>query len=327
MMRNLLLLTCLLALAACSRPSSPVVETPRATPSAAPVKALPAFSGKLIREFEHDGFYDQYLAFSPDGRYLLSWLPEKVTVFEVASGKPTGKLPEGHFPLGFSTDGKTLTTGGDGVLESWKLPSLEPLGKTKTVKQTGADGFRLVEWKSGKKSLLAAGGRVMAWPSVAKDYPVSPYSVYYSSGSNLLAFSNGQAATVLDPAHEEQAWDTPALGRSVTSLAVSHDGKLLVSGSMDGYVSVVDIPSRQLLAADGVPGEIRCLTLASDNRTIAVGCGDGMSAVAILDAASLRPVGVVKPGLSNTWALAISPDGKTLATGSDDGKIRLWQLY
>ncbi|MCA9797232.1 MAG: hypothetical protein KC910_35725 [Candidatus Eremiobacteraeota bacterium] len=323
-MRNLLLVL-LLALAACSRPAPPVAKTP--TPSATPSVALPAFSGELIREFEHDGFYDQYLAFSPDGKYLLSWLPEKLTVFEVATGKPVGSLPEGHAPLAFSTDSKTLTTGGDGVLESWKLPGLEPLGKAKTVKQASDGSFRLAEWKSGKKSLLGSGGRVMAWPSTVKDYPVSPYSVCYSSGSDLLAFSNGQAATLLNPAHEDQAWDTPALGRSVTSLAISQDGKLLVSGSMDGFVGVVDIPSRKLLASDGVPGEIRCLALAPDNRTIAVGCGDGMTAVAILDADDLSPVGVVKPGLSNTWAVAISPDSKTLATGSDDGKIRLWQLY
>ncbi|MBI3926359.1 MAG: WD40 repeat domain-containing protein [Armatimonadetes bacterium] len=170
-------------------------------------------------------------------------------------------------------------------------------------------------------------GRLAVWPPSVGDFPVSPYNVAFTPDGKVVAYSVGDSIAVDHPAGKGTRWESPPLGRSVTSVVVSGDGKLAVGGCMNGAVTFVDLENRKIAGAQAVPGEVRCLALGSDGRTLAVGCGDGMTEVAVVDALAAELLGTVKPGYGNTWAVAISPDTQILATGSDDRKIRLWKIY
>ncbi|KAJ6619151.1 hypothetical protein B0H10DRAFT_2189143 [Mycena sp. CBHHK59/15] len=62
--------------------------------------------------------------------------------------------------------------------------------------------------------------------------------------------------------------------KSVTSLAVSRDGMLLVSGSRDGTASVWDMKSHNMLTAFAHEGSVTCVTLSPTGTVVVTGCKD-----------------------------------------------------
>jgi WD40 repeat protein len=336
-----LLLTCFLAclvLAGCkSNPSPPAAtETPAGKSSPTTALASPSpnttveplnFKSELLQEIKHGGFYDQYLMFSPDGRYLASWLPEKLAVFEVATGKSAGEIPEGRLPLAFSEDGTVFYTVGTKGLESWNCPGMKLKETIEKPEGESADGaWTFIEWANGLKSLAGNRGRLANFPIQSMDYPVSAYNAAHTPEGALVAYSLGSKIAVTAPS-DEKPWESETLGRSITSVVLSDDGSTAVAGGMSGSLSVIDVKARKTLSSERVPGEIRCLALAGDGRTLAFGCGDGMQGAGLIDIQTMTPLALLAPENSNVWAVALTKDSKTLAVGSDDGIIRLFKLY
>lgn len=293
--------------------------TPRETPQSLHLKS------ELLREIKHGGFYDQYLMFSPDGTYLASWLPEKLAVYEVSTGKPVGEVPQGRLPLAFSSDGTTFYTVGEKGLESWSCPGLKAKKATKEPGADSGDGaWKKIEWANGVKSLAGNGGRIYNFPVESTEYPVSPYSLAHTPDGEVVAYSMGAEIAVTTPKREKKPWTSPSVGRSITSVVLTEDGKIAVTGGMSGAFAIINLEKRKVVFNDRIPGEIRCIALAG--RTLAVGCGDGMPGVAVIDAQTQTPLAVLEPESANVWGLAMTKDGKTLAAGGDDGVIRLFSL-
>ncbi len=306
------------------RPAPSASATPRASPTA---EARASLKAELLREFEHGGFYDQYLMFSPDGRYLASWLPEGLTVFEVATGKALGKMAKEHRPLAFSTDGSAFYTVTDKKLWRWKCPELKNPEAVKDPKEQSADGaWRMVKTSSGNGMLVGQRGRLFNWPAYASDYPVSPYNQAHVPDGTVVAYSAGPKLGVIRPGAKEEEWTSEVVGRSLTSVAVSDDGSMAVAGGMSGALALFDLTKPEVKASAGIPGEIRCLALDGDGRTLAIGCGDGMTGAALLDLTSEDGLTRLETEHSNVWSVALTGDGKLLAVGADDGKIRVFQI-
>jgi WD40 repeat protein len=112
---------------------------------------------------------------------------------------------------------------------------------------------------------------------------------------------------------------------SVTSLALSPDGRRLVSGSRDGTARVWD-PSRQTLEAVLSPGWWRkamwTVAVSPDGTLVADGSDDFL--VRIWDV-SRRALHVVLEGHTQSIrVLGWSPDGRLFASGGRDTSVRLW---
>ncbi|WP_416985619.1 hypothetical protein [Streptomyces sp. T028] len=133
-----------------------------------------------------------------------------------------------------------------------------------------------------------------------------------------------------------EAWDTASRRRrdAVTDsalasyhLAVRPDGGLLA-----GDNRVLRLPAGPVLAQDLVQGEeINALAFSPDGRVLAA--GDKTGRVALWDgtlrhrAAVLRnvfPAPLADNAPEAVGALALSPDGHTLAVGGDAGTLQLW---
>jgi WD40 repeat protein len=109
----------------------------------------------------------------------------------------------------------------------------------------------------------------------------------------------------------------------VTALAFAQVTGLLASTDRAGHVRTWEPISCNPHSAPAVPGGF-CLTFSSDGRWLAVGqCQRRGYAIQLLDMGS-EAVGSVLQGQDQViYCMAFSPDGQTLACGTEDG-VNLW---
>jgi WD40 repeat protein/serine/threonine protein kinase len=118
----------------------------------------------------------------------------------------------------------------------------------------------------------------------------------------------------------------------VSSVAVSPDGRHIVSGSGDGAVKVWDAATgrntrtlrRNTLAVN--TGVVFSVAMSPDGRHIASGNWDTMGeAMTVWDAATGRKTWTLRGGsLTGVLSVAFSPDGKSVVSGDLVGAVKLW---
>jgi hypothetical protein len=123
----------------------------------------------------------------------------------------------------------------------------------------------------------------------------------------------------------------------VTRLAVSPDGRRVAAGSMDHAARVFDAESGKLLfAAEKQLSPVRTVAFSRDGTRLASGCEDGN--VRVYDAAGkflylcqrdtgdlrIEPGGGYPGHKKGVRAVAFSPDGQWVVTGSEDNTARVW---
>jgi WD40 repeat protein len=121
----------------CCRPSADgrvVVVSGSLPPRGERSRLLDTAKGQTLQELAVGATSAGAFAFAPDGRTLAVTSGRDVTLWEVASGRPRGRLtvvaPRWAFSLAFSPDGRFLAMGGDGQapLRLWNLTAESPTG-------------------------------------------------------------------------------------------------------------------------------------------------------------------------------------------------------
>ena len=285
-----------------------------------------------IRTFE--GHRDDVvsLAFSSDGLLLATASSDETArLWDVETGQLLQTLAGHTAPVSsvaFSPDGQFVATGSyDGTLRLWDVETgqltltmehaaindvaFSPDGQLLASKSQ-TETLRL--WRPSTGKLL----RTLGEEGVGGDA-----SVVFSPDGRFVA--SGYLGDVV-------LWDV-ATGRSIrtfggqlmiyNSLAFSPDGTLLASASMHGML-VWDVPTGEQRAS--FPGAVaqgsHALAFAADGKTMALA---GLEFVMWqLDDANS---GIGFPSRANqVRAAAFSPDGGSIATGNDDGALRLWSV-
>ena len=70
-------------------------------------------------------------------------------------------------------------------------------------------------------------------------------------------------------------------------------------------------------------GPVSALALSPSGRQVAVACSDHNDAY-LFHVLTGRPEAVLRGHAAAITSLAYSPDGQSLATGAQDGTVRLW---
>ncbi|HSI11850.1 MAG TPA: c-type cytochrome domain-containing protein [Chthoniobacter sp.] len=116
--------------------------------------------------------------------------------------------------------------------------------------------------------------------------------------------------------------------KAIQALAFSPTAKVLAVGSY-GSVQLLDATTRQpVRMLEGIAGKVNALRFSADGTMLFAAAGDaGIGGIAYqwktADGSLVRQYEGHKDAL---YALALSPDGQTLATGSYDQKIKLWKV-
>lgn len=206
----------------------------------------------------------------------------------------------------------------------------------------GAGQSRVECWKVSRAGLFFP-----AW-SLLDGKPINPDELYYFNQAkwwtNAVAISrDGKVVVTAENRSASASGDRPTivqrqggtgkavadLGTSATGfdmhLAVAADGKGVFA--WDGkLLERWDFKSGQCKANLATPGRGTFTSLAvhSSGRVVVTASTDGQART--WDAHDLRLVHAVKCQVGKLHAVALSPDGKTVAVGGDKGQVALWHL-
>ncbi len=268
------------------------------------------------------------VAFSPDGRTLAAGgFSGKIRLWNVADpGHPRALSPPlpapdrvaGNLFVAFSSNGHTLASGGysDGTLQLWNVAGPAPpapLGKPLTAGTNSEPMFSVAFSRNGH--LLASGSQ--------------------DEGVNLWDITH--------PAHPKELGEPFTSGRdTVSSVAFSHDSHTLAAGSYDGSVQLWNVahpasPQKIGQPLTGTSSPVDSVAFNTDGSALATGSDNGTIGLwDVAHPASPREIGQpLTAATSYINSVAFSPDSRTLANGtlagtladgSSDNAIRLWNL-
>ena len=157
-------------------------------------------------------------------------------------------------------------------------------------------------------------------------------SLGFSPANNLLVTAGGQSLQYRPG--DVKIWDATSgnlvasfegHSSNVWSVAISADGKTLITSGYDGKVIVFDVESKKATATlASHKGWCRSVAITPDGKHFASAGEDGT--VRLWDVSTGRQKRQFEGHESLVLFVDFSPDGHSVASASGDGTIRVWDV-
>ena len=320
-------------------------------------------TGRLIVTFGGHAGYINSVVFSPDGTTLASssW-DNTVWLRDTATWQPRIILRDYIYAissLAFSSDGRTLATGGgwqDGKVRLWDVET----GRRKAIFGGHADGIRAIVFHPDSSTIATVGdddideGRIRLWntdtgqlKTTITGHTSSILSVAFSPDGTTLATAGGWPGNSGSSRKQDVAirlWDADTghlkatlMGAThgVRAIAFSPDGTILAAGIRDSNIQLWDVVERKLIATlRSSTHPVNSVAFSPDGKTLASGSGHGdwktEGTVELWDVGTRELIATLTGGGSPANSVAFSPDGRIVASGHGDWKtedtVQLWDV-
>jgi WD40 repeat protein len=288
------------------------------------------------------------VAFSPDGRFLAAGSADNsVHVWDLRDPRaPAAMEPlrgSGDYvqAVAFSADGRTLAAGAaDGTVRLWDTS--RPLRPQPLPVLTGPDGKVFTVAFSPDGRTLAAGSadkHVYLWNIASREAPTPIGEPLGGSTSwiNAVAFSpDGRSVAAGGSDATVRLWDLATRSTSlelphpapVTAMIYTDDGSTLATGASDGVARLWTVPGPVIT---GSSDTIFNALFGPGGKTLITGSGVADGRFRTWDITDVQRPRQLGPARSNpvaanrsVGAVAVSPDGGTVAAGGLDGEVQLW---
>jgi WD40 repeat protein len=265
-------------------------------------------TGRELRRLPERSLATYAVAFSPDGRHVLSGHIGEVRLWDVQTGAMV-KVFEVHpstywgaaWALAYAPDGRWFAAG---VCDDPTVTLWDP--------ESGKEIRRLHGCRDSIRALAVS-----------------------ADGRQILAGSFDGTARLWETATGKEIRCLDGRQTQINAVALAPDGKQALTGSKDGSVKVWDVPSGQLLRTLKEPnGEVMSVAYTPDGRFLLSAGNDGRPV--LNDAARPADLWVwdAETGEARRFSghqgliyqIAVTPDSRHAITASRDGTLRLWRL-
>lgn len=257
------------------------------------------------------------VAFSPDGRYILSgsW-DGTLRLWAVPGGQGLGLALPGHqgavLSVAFSPDGSRVVSGSDDrTLRLWDARTGAPIGEPM---RGHTESVATVAFSPDNRYIVSAGGGVTGAVEEALGKTADQRQL------RLWDARTGQPVAT-------RLRDQPA---AAMSIAFSPDGTRIATGGVDHALRLWDVRSGQPVgqALKGHTNWVTSLAFSPDGHRI-VSAGGGVmrpeKSLRLWDIQTGAAIGAPLQGHERgVWSVAFSPDGSRIVSGSEDETLRLW---
>ncbi len=286
------------------------------------------------------------VAFSPDGKLLAAGAKDAVQLIDVETKSIVREVAtkSGQVrAVAFSPDGKMLATGSYQNVSLWNVATGELVKPFKgqrgyvTSVAFSPEGSRLATacedevarvWKLGSDEA----------PLLFKEHKLPVTGIAWSPDGQRLATSAGDENRPTK-AGEVKVWDA-ATGevqhsfelhtKSATSVAFSTDGRYVASSGIDEHVNIYDLTTNKPLGFyAGHSRPTNAVLFHPDEETaisVSGGRAVGKNELKVWEFVTGDELATAEAHEGRINALALSKDGRTLATAGNDKSVALWNV-
>ena len=282
-----------------------------------------------IATLEGHGFGIRSVSFSPDGTMLASGAGNHIVkLWDVATGHNIATLVKaGGFSVSFSPDGMILaSTGGNTItlwdMSEWVQPRPVTLEKISGDNQRGTPGAELanpliVEVRDQYGSVFE-GAEVTFTVTGGEGRLRGRFTT-----ENAITDANGRTQSTLTPGPGTNIVEVSVVGIKETFNAEGIETP--ISPVTGGNYQTWHLPDGAIVRlGKGDIGEgDRTVAFSPDGQRFAVAGGIG---VWVYDVAASRELALLTGHKTEVRSVSFSPDSRTLASGGNDHKVKLWDV-